>query len=222
MAAEPPETQHQDYFESAYRSYEAQNPPHKLDHYLDVLDATVQPGQLRLLDVGCGQGAFLARAARRHPDWKLRGIDINEQAATATSKRVPDAQVSVSDVNHLPHPSTSLDVVTAWDVLEHLENPDLALSAVHATLRKDGWLAFVVPVYDGLTSPVIRKLDRDPTHIHKWPRDRWLERTGSLFTDIEWHGIFRFLLPGRIYLHTPTRRLRQHTPAILVTARKPA
>jgi hypothetical protein len=79
---------------------------------------------------------------------------------------------------------------------------------------------FVVPVYDGLSGPIIRRLDRDPTHVHKWPRDRWLDWAASHFEVVDWTGILRWLTPLGYYLHVVTRLGKRHTPAILVTCRK--
>ena len=64
------------YFDQAYRNYELQNPEHKLDHYLDQIDERIGPGPKDLLDIGCGLGSFLARAAHRHADWTFAGTDI--------------------------------------------------------------------------------------------------------------------------------------------------
>jgi hypothetical protein len=77
-----------------------------------------------------------------------------------------------------------------------------------------------MPVYDGPTGPVIRRLDKDPTHIHKWDREAWLDLLGSRFNILDWQGAFRLLLPSGPYLHVPTRRLRAVSPAILVVARR--
>jgi hypothetical protein len=87
-------------------------------------------------------------------------------------------------------------------------------------LRPGGWFLMVVPVYDGACGPLIRTMDRDPTHVHKLGRGEWLAWVGRHFEVVEWWGIVRYLLPGRFYLHLPTRLGRGHTPAILVVGRR--
>jgi 2-polyprenyl-3-methyl-5-hydroxy-6-metoxy-1,4-benzoquinol methylase len=111
-------------------------------------------------------------------------------------------------------------VVTTFDVIEHVPNPDAVARSAIEQLADGGCFVFVVPVYDGVTGPVIRLLDRDPTHIHKWSRQRWLDWAAAHFSVVEWKGILRYLLPGGYYLHVVTRALRRHTPAIIVVARK--
>ena len=77
----------------------------------------------------------------------------------------------------------------------------------------------MVPVYDGLSGPIVRLLDRDPTHVHKQSRHDWLAWAGRHFNVLEWEGVIRYLLPGGHYLNVPSRALRAHTPAILVACR---
>jgi hypothetical protein len=90
---------------------------------------------------------------------------------------------------------------------------------VAAHLQPDGIFAFVVPVYDGLSGPIIRLLDQDVTHLQKHGRSFWLHLASRRFRVLAWHGLVRYLLPGGVYLNWPTRLCRQHTPAIAVVAR---
>ena len=206
------------YFTEAYRDYLLQNPRRKLDHYLKVIEDH-RSGVQTLLDVGCGLGAFLGRARQRNPVWTLAGTDIDPEAVEATQALVPEATIRLCGADEAPFPAHSFDVITAWDVLEHVPDIEAARAAIHTMLKPGGLFVFVVPVYDGITGPVIRALDKDETHLHKMSRRFWLEWTAQGFTVLGWHGIFRYLVVGS-YLHFPTSRLRRHSPAILVAASK--
>lgn len=212
------ETTH--YFDEAYRDYRLQNPARKLDHYLDAIDARVGPGSKSLLDIGCGLGAFLERAAERHPDWSLAATDIDLEAVAETQRLVPAATVLRGSAEEALFAGESFDVITAWDVFEHVPDLHGATKSVTHMLKPGGLLVFVVPVYDGVTGPVIRRLDKDPTHVHKLSRAAWIEWARHTFVDAEWHGLVRYLL-GRTYIHFTTTYLRSHTPAILVSCRLP-
>lgn len=208
------------YFDQAYRDYDAQNPPKKLDHYLDMIEATLgyQPGSL--LDVGCGMGAFLGRASHRFPQTSLAAIDPEAEGVNRTRDRVPRADVALGRADSLPYDDGTFEVITAWDVLEHVPRVEEALREIRRCLQPEGLAAIVVPVYDGPTGPLVRLLDRDPTHVHKMPRAFWLDALSDEFEDIRWHGIHRLLLTRSYYVHRPTERLRNATAAIFLTARR--
>lgn len=208
------------YFRTAYRDYRAQNPEAKLAFYRRVVEEWAPPRRpLDLLDVGCGPGRFLAyldRAGGVRP----HGTDVSGWALERAREALPGAELRRASAAETPFPPASFDVVTALDVIEHVPERDRVEEAVAAMLRPGGLFVFVVPVYDGLSGPVIRLLDRDPTHVHKVGRSDWLAWAGERFRVLDWWGVVRYLFPGRFYLHRPTRRLRRHAPAILVAARR--
>lgn len=211
-----------DYYETNYRSYIDQNPEHKLDHYVSVVEkACAEIEAPTLLDIGCGLGAFLAHAALRRPHWTLYGTDIRPDAIdTASSILKGRATLETASAETRPFGNTTYDVITAWDVLEHLDQPAETVSSLKTWLNPGGVLVFVVPVYDGITGPLVTLLDKDPTHLQKLGRDFWVDLAGSQLSRVSWHGILRYLLPGRRYLHLPTRIGRRLTPAILVAAHR--
>ena len=207
------------YFDSVYRDYAAQNPMQKLRYYRTLIERSLPEKQdLRLLDVGCAFGRFLSSLP---PHWQRFGADVSHYAIAHASAAVPDITFATYDGVHLPFEG-QFDAITALDVLEHVPQLNELLRNIATALRPGGVLLYVVPVYDGPTGPVIRLLDRDETHIHKWDRWSWLSLVSNSLTIERWEGIYRYLLPGRSYLHLPTKSLRRFTPAIAVIARKPA
>jgi SAM-dependent methyltransferase len=211
-----------DYFADNYRDYAAQNPERKLAFYRrSIGEALAASGhrpreeKLRLLDVGCGLGRFVASLPEER--WERHGTDLSEYAVEKDRESYPGVTFRHAGATDRPYPDDHFDVVTAFDVIEHVPDLSGVATAVTSMLRPGGVFAFVVPVYDGLSGPLIRLLDKDPTHVHKEPRDFWLRWAGERFRDLRWRGVLRYLLPGGHYLHVPTRLGRRHTPAILVT-----
>lgn len=206
-----------DYYEHVYRDYAAQNPPHKLAFYARQVERYHSPDlPRRIHDLGCGFGSFLAVLGE---PWQRFGSDLSEHALEQARRQCPGAEFRAGDILGSP-PGAPFSAVTALDVIEHVSDLESARAAVDAQLLPGGLFFFVVPVYDGLSGPIIRWLDRDPTHLHCWPRQRWLEWAAASFQVLDWAGIIRHLLPMGIYLHLPTRRFRSHTPAIWVACRK--
>jgi SAM-dependent methyltransferase len=207
------------YFAANYRDYGAQNPPRKLACYRGLVlrhaDASLPR---RVHDIGCALGLFLGAMP---DDWELYGSDVSEFAVARARERVPRGAFQVASAVDAPWPE-AFAAVTAFDVIEHIPDIDRVAEAVWSQLLPGGVFVFVVPVYDGLSGPIIRRLDHDVTHVNKWPRRQWLEWAAGRFEVIEWIGLARYLVAGRIYPHLSTRRWRGHTPAIGVVARRRA
>ena len=196
------------YFNTYYRDYVAQNPPRRLRFYAQTIERHLAPGAPRRIhDIGFAFGRFLGSL---DPAWQIFGTDVSEFAVARAARENSRGVFKVA-------PAEARGV---FDVIERLPDPDAVARAVIEELVDGGCFVFVVPVYDGLSGPVIRLLDRDPTHLHKWPRQRWLDWAESHFALVEWQGILRYLLPGGYYLHLVTEALRRHTPAIIVVAWK--
>src|SRR5688572_24330251 len=202
------------YFSDQYRDYASQNPPRKLGFYLRVLSRYVAADRpADVLDVGCGRAAWLGHLAR-HTPWRLVGTDVSEWAIESNRLQYPAIDFRVAGATDRPFADAAFDAVSACDVLEHVPDRDAAIAALTTMLRPGGHLLAVVPVYDGLCGPIIRRMDKDPTHIHKLARREWLSWLATHVEIVEWCGIVRYLLPGRAYLHVPTHVGRDHAPAI--------
>ncbi|MFP5069353.1 class I SAM-dependent methyltransferase [Pseudonocardia nantongensis] len=90
----------------------------------DRVLAGAGPGA-RMLDVGCGAGELLARAAA--DDLVVSGVDAERRALAAAERLVPGAVLTLGDAHDLPCDDGVFDLVTLVQVLEHLANPLLAL-----------------------------------------------------------------------------------------------
>jgi 2-polyprenyl-3-methyl-5-hydroxy-6-metoxy-1,4-benzoquinol methylase len=99
-----------------------------------------KPG--RLLDIGCGNGEFLARMAKR--GWNCTGIDT-DSVAVATGRRAFGLDLRVSSVDDLDPAGHSFDVVTASHVLEHVPDPVLFLTRCRGLLVPGGRLVIKTP-----------------------------------------------------------------------------
>jgi SAM-dependent methyltransferase len=99
-------------------------------------------GQMRLLDVGCGSGFFLARMHAQ--GWRVTGLDASEAAV----RRVRDELRLPALVGTLPHPGLTpgaFDVITLWQSLEHVYRPLDALRTARELLAPGGRLIVSVP-----------------------------------------------------------------------------
>jgi len=206
-----------EYYESHYRDYARQNPPRKLKFYRRLAErAAGGKATPRVLDVGCAFGAFLSAL---DPKWLRFGVDVSQFATDRAALEVPGTTFARADFDTIPFPGT-FDIITAFDVIEHVPSLESVAKSVRSRLSADGHLIFVVPVYDGVTGPIVHLLDKDETHLHKKSRDFWLAWAKENFQLLDWWGVYRYLVPGLGYVHLPTRAWRRFTPAVAVLARK--
>ena len=90
----------------------------------------------RLLDMGCGLGFFVQVVARQ-PGWEAVGCEISEPAVRHARDTLQQ-QVVCARLEDAPWSAASFDVITMWDVLDHILAPDPLLKRCHALLKDDG------------------------------------------------------------------------------------
>lgn len=97
-----------------------------------------EPAQVRLLDIGCAFGDFLAYA--NNLGWDVSGADISPHLVAEARKR--GFTVHEGDLAEIGLSPESYDVVTMWDVIEHLNDPQGFLKTIRPLLKPNGLLFF--------------------------------------------------------------------------------
>jgi 2-polyprenyl-3-methyl-5-hydroxy-6-metoxy-1,4-benzoquinol methylase len=109
--------------------------------YQDFVRRFIAGRSGRLLDMGCGLGFFL-KAVTVYPEWKVHGCEISPAAVKYAQERLRLSNVMCARLEDATFPEGSFDIVTIWDVLDHLRQPDPVLRQCHSLL-KDGGTCFV-------------------------------------------------------------------------------
>ena len=116
----------------------------------EAIAATELSGR-RVLDVGCGYGWYLLNALDKGAAF-VAGIEPSE-SALETARSDPElrrhAALRVGDSSHIPFESDFLDVVTCWEVLEHIPKGDEAIlfSEIFRVLRPGGQFLLSTPFH---------------------------------------------------------------------------
>lgn len=116
-----------------------------------------------LLDIGCGEGFFLFNASRA--GYRIKGIELS-QGATAYAKREFGLDVQAGAFEELQLPENYFDVVTLWQVLEHLPHPLEVLKETHRILKPGGLIAASTPDIEGIPSRILRRRWWNIRRIH--------------------------------------------------------
>lgn len=127
-----------------------------------------RPGQL--LDVGAGPGIFVSEAVRH--GWDATGIEPSAWAVRHGRQTygIPMIQGDISRLEELA--AESYDVVTLFDVIEHVTDPAELLQAAVARLRPGGLLVLTTPRFDSILARLMGKrwYCIFPAHIHYFTR----------------------------------------------------
>ncbi|MDA1094067.1 MAG: class I SAM-dependent methyltransferase [Acidobacteria bacterium] len=114
-------------------------------HQLARLEGYLDPSRRRVLDVGCGAGAFIRFAERA--GWQVDGTDmVVTDAARTTGARIWEGELPAIDFG-----DARFDVVRFNHVLEHTRDPLLELRCAHALVAPGGIVLVGVPNLGGVS-----------------------------------------------------------------------
>jgi 2-polyprenyl-3-methyl-5-hydroxy-6-metoxy-1,4-benzoquinol methylase len=100
----------------------------------------------RVLEIGCGRGVFAAELARRGAD--VVAADFSETALNYTRERLQGTGATVlADVQAMPFPDESFDVVVSQETLEHVPHPEQGLAELVRVTGRGGTLILTGPNY---------------------------------------------------------------------------
>jgi SAM-dependent methyltransferase len=102
----------------------------------------------KAVDVGCGSGRNMELLSH-HADWVV-GVDRSSTALELAAAH--GFATTCADAEAIPLADSSVDLLTAFDVLEHLDDDLAGLDEFHRVLRPDGLLLLTVPAYRFLWS----------------------------------------------------------------------
>ena len=129
-----------DYFNSHQKSRLAHGGYWRHD-YRYQLEEICRIGPDRLIDIGCGPGAFLSLVEENFPDIQLNALDLSEEMIRETKKRLSDtAIVTVGDSENMPLESEQYQVVTCNMSIHHYPHPQNALNEMFRILKPGGYL----------------------------------------------------------------------------------
>jgi SAM-dependent methyltransferase len=107
----------------------------------------------RLLDIGCNIGLFLNEA--RAAGFDTTGVELNSECAEYARTNF-ELRVYSDYINNISFEEGFFDVVTMYDVLEHIPDPQSILNDIRSILKPDGLLVIQSPNLDSLMAGISR------------------------------------------------------------------
>jgi len=212
------------YFEHKYRYSKKKSAIQR--HYLDILlqankhapwNICAGSGK-RALDVGCAYGFVvdLLNILR----YEAIGVDVSTYAMLRVEGERKN--LLVSDASYCPFKALSFDLITCFEVLEHLQHPMLALRSFKRLLKPQGLLLATTPNV-GFMAKIIQFLTHESTFTHpsvRPPKD-WHRDLSSLgFSRIRFRPFLLLPFPptlfGRYFSTGSSSALSSHVEMLAV------
>ncbi|HBR17598.1 MAG TPA: hypothetical protein DD725_08345 [Deltaproteobacteria bacterium] len=148
-------------------------------HHKQFLDDAETYGK-RLLDVGCGTGVFLKEANKK--GYEVCGLDFDKKNVKIAKARYGIENIYTATISGIARDFSgeSFDVITFFEVLEHLESPVSFINEIKAILAPGGYIALSLPNRER-TLDFLGDADYPPNHLTKWDKEclsSFLERNG--------------------------------------------
>ncbi len=139
------------------------------------------PSDCRLLDVGCATGIFMQAA--QDQGFKVSGLDASAYAVAQAKKTFPH-QVNLGTLATVKFPSRSFDLITLFDVFEHLHDPQADLARCRHLLKSGGLLV----INTGNTNSFLAKIEGPKWHFFIPPQHLYFYSDSNLKQLLKLHG----------------------------------
>jgi ubiquinone/menaquinone biosynthesis C-methylase UbiE len=113
----------------------------------------------RALDIGCSSGGITLAMSDMLSDATVVGVDFDTQAMVGLNRRQKGHYLS-ADARMLPFRDGMFDLVTAFEIIEHIDDPKPMLAEIGRVLSPQGLLALSTPNRKSLTASTGRSLKR--------------------------------------------------------------
>ncbi len=156
-----------------------------------ILDG-MTPKHQEIVDIGCGTGGTTDILNKYG---NVKGLDSSEVALSYCKKRGL-TNIELYTPPEVPIKEKSVDLITLFDVLEHIENDKAFLKTLNCKIKPKGYLLLTVPTYDALWSGE----DDVSLHFRRYNKRKLVHILNETNFRIVRFSYFNFFLLPAIYL----------------------
>jgi SAM-dependent methyltransferase len=142
------------------------------ERYLNLLENYAgAPLKGTLLEIGCGYGDFLAKAAEK--GLTVTGVEYSSHATKIAADKLGNrGEVITGEISQLLQQTKRYDYIVFADVLEHVRNPREFLQQAYSLLNENGIAVAIVPSTDSLSARLMNNkwMEFKPEHLWYFSR----------------------------------------------------
>jgi 2-polyprenyl-3-methyl-5-hydroxy-6-metoxy-1,4-benzoquinol methylase len=158
------------------------------------------PPSVRIVDIGCGDGAFTIRLAERFGPSAIRGVEPAARAVEAARRRIPENlfdRVSFEVGNIYDFASKGEDVAVARGVMHHLDRPEAAIAHLAEQFK-----AVVILEPNGF-NPILKLIEKvspyhqqhDEKSYWPWTLNQWFRAQGLSVVEQDYFLLVPYFCP---------------------------
>jgi len=153
----------------------------------------------KILDIGCDGGFFLK--TMKENGWSVYGVELRRDFCRYVKEKL-DLDIFYDVLEETTFPDAYFDVVTMWDVIEHLPDPSRTLWIVNRILKDHGLLVISTINADSFNAKIFKdrwRFYNPPSHIYffsLWALRKMLEKEGFRIVLLRSTFSFRALIQG--------------------------
>lgn len=163
--------------------------------------------QLRILDWGCGPGGNFKLLERYG---QVLGVDASDESVSACRRKGITAVMKAADLSEFK-PDTAYDLITNFDVLEHISDDTGFLCGVRELLATGGYMMVTVPAYQFLWG----RLDEAVGHKRRYTRKGIIRKFNQCGFSVVMASYFNFFISPAFVAYRMLEKLRRNTKSSL-------
>lgn len=158
--------------------------------YKDVIKFLLPLDNKKILDIGCGEGYFIKYLIKNYKsNFYIEGGDISDSILKIAKENNPNISFKKTSIYKSDYKDNSFDIVIAMEVLEHLENPMLAINelkriskdSVIITVPREPFFRFA----NILRLKYLKNLGNAPGHINHWTKNTFKKFLNKSFDNVK-------------------------------------
>lgn len=183
------------------------------DHFIDIASRAhavaeaarvAGPAPSMIVEIGCSSGFLLRELMTRLPGHFFLGADYTYGTLETLGNNLPAVPLVQFDLTQCPLPDAFADVVVLLNVLEHIDDDEVAIKEIFRIVRPGGSVIIEVPA----GSSLFDVYDRALLHCRRYDMPMLLARLRKAGFQIERKSHLGFLLYPAFYLSKRLNQLR--------------